>query len=199
MNCTVPAGCTAFEDSRRIASGSLEQVARMVKELIGEDYHRPVLIFDDSTSEPVEIDFRGSVEDVLDRLNLPGNEGEADNTHKRGPGRPRLGVVSREVTLLPRHWDWLNGQSGGASVALRRLVEEARRLNSHKDRVRLARDAAYRFMAAMAGDLAGFEEATRALYAGDRLRFDSLVADWPVDIRDHAKKVSDAAFSEQEN
>jgi hypothetical protein len=108
----------------------------------------------------------------------------------RGRGRPKLGVVAREVTLLPRHWDWLGAQPGGASVALRKLVEDARRANGDRDRQRAARDAAYHFMSTMAGDLPGFEEASRALFADDRRRFAELIADWPVDIRDHIVKLA---------
>jgi hypothetical protein len=103
----------------------------------------------------------------------------------RRRGRPKLGVVAREVTLLPRHWEWLNAQPGGASVALRKLVEAARRANGDKDRSRAARDAAYHFMSAMAGNLPQFEEACRALFAGDHRRFTTLIAAWPGDVRDH--------------
>jgi uncharacterized protein len=98
-------------------------------------------------------------------------------------------VVAREVTLLPRHWEWLSAQPGGASVALRKLVDEARRANSDRDRSRVARDAAYYFMSAMAGDLANFEEAARALFANDRRRLAALIAGWPDDIRDHIVKL----------
>ncbi len=112
----------------------------------------------------------------------------------RGPGRPRLGVVAREVTLLPRHWEWLGGQPGGASVALRKLVEQARKANGGRDRQRRAQEAAYRFMSALAGDLAGFEEAIRALFAGDRARFDQLVAPWPVDVGEYARRLGARAF-----
>jgi hypothetical protein len=104
----------------------------------------------------------------------------------RGPGRPKLGVVAREVTLLPRHWEWLNAQRGGASVALRKVVDEARRASGDRDRERAARDAAYRFMSAMAGDRRGFEEASRALFAGDRPRFEQHTVAWPEDIRTYA-------------
>jgi hypothetical protein len=105
-----------------------------------------------------------------------------------------LGVVAREVTLLPRHWEWLNGQPGGASVALRKLVEEARRANETKDRARRSQEAAYRFLSAMAGNLPGFEEATRAFFAGDRSRFDDMVEPWPADVRDHSRRMAAAAF-----
>ena len=51
---------------------------------------------------------------------------------------------------------------------------------------RKAREAAYRFMSAVAGNEAGFEEAARALFAGDRERFAACAASWPSDIRTHA-------------
>jgi uncharacterized protein len=193
--------CTAFEGSRCIASGELFNVARMVKNVIDKDEKASVLIFDDWTSELVEVDFRGTVEDVLKRIenrkqmDTPAeNPTSGERRMPRSPGRPRLGVVSREVTLLPRHWDWLNSQPGGASVALRKLVEEARRANIGKDRVRHSQESAYRFMSAMAGNLPGFEEAARALFAGDRRRFEDLTTSWPGDIRSHSLKLSDAAF-----
>src|SRR5579863_6549713 len=119
----------------------------------------------------------------------------SDASAPRGRGRPKLGVVAREVTLLPRHWDWLASQPGGASVALRKLVEEARRANGDRDRHRAARDAAYHFMSAMAGNFNGFEEASRALFADDRGRFGELIAAWPDDIRDHIVAL---AFSDRD-
>jgi uncharacterized protein len=196
-----PKSCTAFKGNQRVASGNLLKVARKVKEIMDQDEQASILIFDDVTSELVEVDFCGTMEDVLERLEKPlaGVESANASSHtdprsQRGPGRPKLGVVSREVTLLPRHWDWLNSQPGGASVALRKLVEEARRVNSGKDKVRHSQEVAYRFMSAMAGNFPGFEEATRALFAGDSERFNSLVAPWSIDIRDHARKLSEAAF-----
>ena len=109
---------------------------------------------------------------------------------------PELGVVAREVTLLPRHWDWLAGQPGGASVTLRKLVEQARKDNEGKDRLRRAREAAYRFLSAMAGNLPGFEEAARALFAGHRDRFAAVVAPWPQDVREHAVKLAARGFDD---
>ncbi len=196
-----PKSCTAFEGNRCIASGKLLEVAKKVKEIIDRGEQASVLIFDNVTSEIVEVDFRGTMEDVLKRLekSTAGMESAAapsdtDQGSQRGPGRPKLGVVSREVTLLPRHWEWLNSQPGGASVALRKLVEEARRVNSNRDRVRRSQEAAYRFMSAMAGNLPGFEEATRALFAAAPERFNNQIASWPVDIRDHARKLAEAVF-----
>ena len=196
-----PIDCTAFNGNQLIASGNLLKVARKVKEIIDLDEQTSILIFNDDTSELVEVDFRGTMKDVLERLKTATAEGESANSSsdtdqrsQRGPGRPKLGVVSREITLLPRHWDWLNSQPGGASVALRKLVEKARRVNSSKDRVRQSKEVAYKFMSAMAGNFPGFEEATRALFAGDSVRFNSLVESWSIDIRDHARKLSEAAF-----
>lgn len=171
-----------------IASGALAHVAEAVKRVLDRGERAPVLIFDDQTSELVEVDFRGTWDDVLGRL--PGPAGGP-----RGPGRPKLGVVAREVTLLPRHWEWLASQPGGASVALRKLVEEARRANAGRDRIRQAQEAAYRFLSALAGNAPGFEEATRALFAGDGNRFDALVQGWPAGVRTHAKRLAARAFA----
>ncbi len=174
---------TAFEGQRRFISGSLQEVALAVKRRAASPASSasgPVLIFDDSSGRTIDFDLRGSVSQMLARL--PSLQGEAQ---PRGRGRPRLGVVAREVTLLPRHWQWLGTQAGGASVALRRLVEEASRANRAKDEIRRRQDAAYHFMAAIAGDLPGFEEAARALFAADRPRLLAEIAGWPGDVREH--------------
>ena len=186
--------CTAFQGVRRIAGGRLDRVALEVKTVVDREGADPVLIFDDETGEPVEVDFRGTPEDVLARLPSGPTGDVPDGVKARGPGRPRLGVLAREVTLLPRHWEWLNGQPGGASVALRKLVEEARRANEGKDRARRGREAAYRFLSAAAGNLPGFEEATRALFAADAGRFGEAVGPWPVDVRDHAERMAADTF-----
>jgi uncharacterized protein len=190
---------TALEGQRRLVSGPLAEVALAVKR-VEQSATQPILIFDDGTGRAIDLDLRGTDEDVLARLpqttpSDPAVSQEAVSpTEPRGRGRPKLGVAAREVTLLPRHWEWLNVQPGGASVALRKLVEEARRANGDKDRIRAARDAAYHFMSAMAGNLADFEEASRALFGDERRRFVGLIAGWPDDIRDHIVKL---AFSDR--
>lgn len=183
--------CTAFAGTRRIGAGALADVALKAKKAIdaGDD----VLIFDDATSEPIEVDFRGSAKDVRERI-ASGALAQPEPEAPAGPGRPKLGVIAREVTLLPRHWDWLNSQPGGASVALRKLIDEARHLKKGADRVRRAQERAYRFMYAVAGDMRGFKDATRALFAGDAEAFDASTAKWPKDVRDHALKLSEGAF-----
>jgi uncharacterized protein len=185
---------TAFEGPRRLASGPLTEIAPAIKRAEAHA-SQPIAVFSDATGRAVDLDLRGTVDDMLKWLART-NEQPAISSEPRGRGRPKLGVVAREVTLLPRHWEWLNAQPGGASVALRKLVEAARRNNGDADRRRAARDAAYHFMSAMAGNLAHFEEASRALFADDRRRFTSLIAAWPGDIRDHVVKLaysSDAA------
>jgi uncharacterized protein len=122
------------------------------------------------------------------------SDAEPELPQSRGPGRPKLGVVAREITLLPRHWDWLAQQTGGASVAIRKLVEQARRIGEDRDRIRQAQEAAYRFMSVMAGNRPHYEDAIRALFADDRPGFGKLIAGWPVDIRDHASKLAERAF-----
>jgi hypothetical protein len=114
---------------------------------------------------------------------------------RQGPGRPRLGVVSREISLLPRHWEWLEAQPGGLSATLRRLVDEARRQEPQSEQARQRRDATSRLMWALAGDLPGFEEASRALFASERGRFTDLLASWPADLRGYllARLTSGAA------
>ncbi len=192
--------CTAFAGSRRISSGEIEEVARQTKKIIDGGEQSLILIFNDATSEPIEIDFRGSLNDVERNVKERFSSGSSSNdttdesTATRGRGRPKLGVVSREVTLLPRHWEWLNSQPGGASVAIRKLVESARRANSGKDQIRQCQNATYKFMSAMAGNLPSFEEATRALFAGNQNSFEENMQSWPADIRDHAKKLSMPIF-----
>ncbi len=195
-----PIRCTAFDGDRRVASGTLADVARAVKRVVERGEHGPLLVFDDGTSQPIELDLRGTVEDVLRRVTPSDVEQRSGASPapgtRRGPGRPRLGVVSREVTLLPRHWAWLAAQRGGASGALRKLVDSARRADIDGDQARRAQDATYRFGSAMAGNQPGFEEAMRALFAGDAERFDAETGKWPDDIRDHARALSRPAFAD---
>lgn len=186
MDTTPPAGAIAFEGNRLIGAGPIAPLALKIKRVVERGPRGPIAVFDHQTSQPIELDLRGSTEEVLARLTMP--------PARPHPGRPKLGVTAREVTLLPRHWEWLARQRGGASVTLRSLVDEARRTSVEADRVREAQEAAYRFLVAMAGDRPGFEEATRALFAGDKARFNRLVARWPLSIRTHAKALAAKAM-----
>ena len=188
---------TAFEGVRRLAAGPLIEIAPVIQRA-ERQASEPIAIFSDATGRAVDLDLRGSVDEMLAWLAKSANaaEAQAPAGAPRGRGRPKLGVVAREVTLLPRHWEWLGAQPGGASVALRKLVDEARRANGDRDRQRAARDAAYHFMSAMAGNLRDFEEASRALFADDRRRFAGLIASWPADIRDHVVKLAYADHAE---
>ena len=177
----------AFDRQTLIARGALRDVARKAKQIADRNATASILIFDES-SRPVELDLRGSADDVANRVQ------EGVSHAARGPGRPKLGVVAREVTLLPRHWEWLSSQPGGASVALRKLVDDARRTNADRDQRREAQDVAYRFMHAMAGDAPDFEEATRALFAADEKQFNALTRKWARDVRDHTRQLAAPVF-----
>jgi hypothetical protein len=169
--------CTVFREFRKVASGTNGEIARFLRDKPqGGEY----LAFDDETGRQLDFDLRA----------VDSPQSLEHQTELRGRGRPRLGVVAREVTLLPSHWDWLNVQTGGASVALRKLVDAARRTSGDRDRVRAAQESTYRFISAIAGNLPRFEEATRALFAYDRRRFGDLISGWPEDIRDYAIRLA---------
>ncbi|AZZ94460.1 DUF2239 family protein [Hahella sp. KA22] len=186
---------TGFHGHQLFAAGDLPEVALKAKTLLEQDANAPVAIYDNATGRIVDIDYRGTAEDVIARIAARSKDGAPKP--KAGPGRPKLGVVSREVTLLPRHWDWLRAQPGGASVALRKLVEAARRDNVDIDKSRLALEAVYRFMSTVAGDFPGFEEACRAFFAKDYETFDDMISLWPDDIQDHIRHQTENALQMQ--
>jgi hypothetical protein len=184
-----PGTLTVFFGFQRVAHGTKAEV---IEQLRRRDDPGPYLAFDDQTGEQLDLDPRD-----LHPSPMPAHGAAAAHRDDapRGVGRPKLGVVAREVTLLPRHWDWLGRQPGGASVALRKLVEDARHVHADRDTVRAAREATYRFMTAIAGNLPGFEEATRALFAGEAQRFLTLIETWPADLRAHLQKLSAAGWN----
>jgi uncharacterized protein len=189
---------TAFAGTELIAGGDIKTTVLGVKARLDAGEARTVIVFEDQTGLQIDFDLRGGEQQVVDRLTGHPHfavkaEGEEGVPDRRGPGRPRLGVVSREVSLLPRHWEWLASQKGGASAALRRLIDQARKRGESADRARQALDAAGKFMWAMAGNLPGFEEASRALYAGGGERLAALAAGWPADVRDHALRLATLA------
>lgn len=157
---------TVFFKGDILARGTADQIAAPMRALQPLARSSDLLVFDDESGRQVDIDL------------------QADAEAPRGRGRPALGVKAREVTLLPRHWDWLNTQRGGASAALRRLVDDARARGRSPEQ---ARDAAYRFLTAIAGDLPGFEDAVRELYAGNLVGYDHFTQGWPPAIRDHGR------------
>jgi hypothetical protein len=175
---------TAFAGERQIAAGPLVEILPQLKKWADERQSELPLIFDDCTGRQVDFDLRGTVAEVVARAIPP-----------RGPGRPKLGVVPREVSLLPRHWEWLEAQPNGASAAIRRLADEARNREPDRQRARQARDAASRMLTALAGNLPGYEEATRALFASDGAAFREKIGRWPADIRNYALRLAAPALS----
>lgn len=190
---------SAFAGDRLIGSGSLEDTVLATKAYLDHDGSSTVLVFDDRTGTQLDFDWRGTPAEVVGRLaRHPYFVPAAEELPRRtGPGRPKLGVVSREVSLLPRHWEWLAEQPGGASAALRKLVEHARKSGADEQRGRRVREAVSRFMFAVAGNSPGFEEASRALFADDRRRFLDLISAWPQDVRTHLSDLWPSAESER--
>ena len=179
---------SAFHENRLIGRGDLELVLRRCKAELDScgDPHVTLLIFEDRTGKQVDFDFSGSIDEVLLRAISPQS--------KAGPGRPKLGVVSREISLLPRHWEWLEQDPRGISAAIRRLVDEARKREDGQASRERIRDAASRFMWAIAGNQPHFEEASRALFAGERTKFLEHTRTWPTDIRNHLELLTDGWF-----
>ena len=172
---------TAFAGAKRVAAGNRDNILAELKHYTDTNDDQ-VLIFEDMTGKQVDFDFSGSLEDVLER-------GRARAVRVR-PGRPRLGVVGREVSLLPRHWEWLEDQPNGISAAIRRLVDEARKREPGVQRARRLRDGIARFMWSMGGDLPNFEEATRALYGETDASLEELISSWPEDVRAHVLRLA---------
>jgi uncharacterized protein len=202
---------TVFEDHRQLLSGPLIEVALTVKTAIERGSSKTFLVFDDATGRVIDLDLHGSKAEIVERLSHPprlpagryssresqtSQPARDEESESRGRGRPKLGVVAREVTLLPRHWEWLAAQPSGASAALRRLVEEAKRAGAGREQRRIAQEAAYHFMLGIAGDLPGYEEATRALFADDRVKLEQCIARWPKDIRTYALRLAFGSVKE---
>jgi hypothetical protein len=179
---------TAFGGHTALATGLLKDVVGAAKTRF-DSTSDIVLVFDDTTGKQIDFDYEGSPEEVQEKLwwhplfrsQEPLMTAQVEG--QRGPGRPKLGVVSREISLLPRHWEWLETQPQGASAAIRRLVDEARKRAPDEARAKKNRERAGNFLWAMAGNLANFEEASRALYAGDAERLERQIKDWPRDVR----------------
>ncbi|WP_424630586.1 DUF2239 family protein [Bradyrhizobium sp. SYSU BS000235] len=196
--------CTAFEGCRLLLSGPLIEVALAVKAAMAWEAADPILTFDDATGRVIDLDLRGSKAEIIARLSQPqptrADQAPSPQTdaaddadapkEARGRGRPKLGVIGREVTLLPRQWEWLAVQPGGASVALRKLVDDARRNGGAAQKTRTAQERAYHFMLAMAGNLPHYEDAIRALFANDRPRLEQQITEWPQDIAAHAIRLA---------
>ena len=166
---------SAFVGDRLIARGDVRAVASAAQAVLSDQ----PLILDDVTGRTVDLDLRGSAGDILARLPKP------EASPKPARGRPKLGVTAREITLLPRHWDWLATQQGGASAAIRRLIDEARRAGGDAAELRAVQDRVYRATTTLCGDRQGYEEAIRSLFAGERDAFSRLAAAWPTDVRNY--------------
>lgn len=185
---------TAFENSRRLIQGPLEDVVLEVRRRSRENKEASILVFNDASGTTMDFDLSGSERDVLKRLQIFVTPAAETAPAPTGPGRPRLGVVAREVSLLPRHWEWLATQPGGASATIRRLVEDARKTGTGASAIKASQDRTYRFLAALAGNLPNYEEALRALYKRDESGFREHMKGWPTDLKSHALDLAAEAF-----
>jgi len=186
---------TAFEGTSRLFHGSFQDVVLKIKERLGRAENSPVLIFSDETGKTMDFNFQGGRKDVLKRLEVYVSRLESQPSS--GPGRPRLGVISREISLLPRHWEWLANQPGGTSATIRKLVEEARKRSSSRPGIKQLQERTYRFMSVMAGDMQGYQEALRALYRADRRKFFLHIENWPADVRSYVIELAKPVFEDE--
>lgn len=194
----------AFKGHKLIASGSAQSVEEKIENELKQGDKASILFFLASSGHQIDLDSFAS-DSIQSGATATGSDAEeavvdtGNNQpqipEKRGRGRPKLGVIGREVTLLPRHWEWLDKQRGGASATIRRLVEQDRKAGADQEQIRQSQDSAYRFMYAIAGNLPEFEEVVRALYARDKGAFERDTAAWPKDIRDCSLQFADQALS----
>lgn len=182
----------AFEGHDQFAEGSALEVAVKIKQRLVKNENASIILFDNKTGKQIDLDLSGTISEIKKRYAPKVKDSDDDSPRV---GRPKLGVISKEVSLLPKHWEWLASQSTSASVTLRRLVEEAQKRNKDVDAVRMSQEACNRFITAMAGDLVGYEDALRALYAREEKTFKSYIHSWPKDIREQAMKYAVGVFA----
>jgi hypothetical protein len=183
---------TAFEGHSLLCQGDLSSVVLKAKRRLDKGSQKPLLIFSDSTGKSMDFNFQGSETEVLKRLEVYTAEVPKENS--AGPGRPKLGVISREVSLLPKHWEWLASQSGGASATLRKIVEDLMKKESAGPTLKQQQERVYRVMSVLAGDLPNYEQALRVLYRKDGKEFGKIVSDWPKDIASHLNTLAEQIF-----
>jgi len=183
---------TAFEGHELIFRGPLSEIVLKIKRRLGKAENSSILIFSDDTGKTMDFNFRGNEQEVLKRIDIyVSDDASKDVT---GPGRPKLGVISREVSLLPRHWEWLANQSGGASATLRKLVEDAKKKSVSSSLIKQAQERTYKFMSVMTGNLEGYEDALRALYKRDKKTFLNQIKNWPSDVKKYAADIAKPVF-----
>jgi hypothetical protein len=187
---------TAFEKFELLTQGSLEQVALEVKRRMKTHRESQILIFSDSTGKQMDLDLSGTEKEALERLKIFAKQDQPSPAPTTGAGRPKLGVVAREISLLPSHWEWLTNQPGGSSATIRKLIDEkVKGSSSEKEKIKTAQEVTYKFLTAIAGDLPQFEEAIRFLYRKDKKKFQEHMHGWPKDIIHHAMDLAENVFA----
>lgn len=190
---------TAFENDQILTQGPLDQVVLKIKRKLGNAAHSSILIFSDQSGKIMDFNFSGSEAEVIKRLDIYVSSSSPASSEIQGPGRPKLGVISREVSLLPRHWEWLAQQSSSVSAILRKMIEEAMKKSSTANETKQSQERTYQFMSVMAGNLSQYEEALRALYQKNQKLFFSLIDKWPTDIKKHVTSLAKDAFDKNQS
>lgn len=188
---------TAFDNTSIIAHGSLRDVILKTKKILGKSENSSFLIFSDSTGKTIDFNFQGTEKEILKRLEIFVSNSD-EKIELARPGRPKLGVISREISLLPRHWEWLATQSSGASSSIRNLIEDAIKKSTSKVSLKQQQEKVYRVMTTLAGDLDGYEEAIRSLYKRDRESFIKFTKGWSKDLRSYLEKLTNDVFEVEE-
>lgn len=185
---------TLFDGFQILACGSLEEVTLVAKRHLRSSPHSQLLAFSDQTGQQMDLDIRGSSKEIKERLKI---FSPSAPVQRSGAGRPKLGVIAREVSLLPAHWEWLANQAGGASSAIRKLIDEKLKgPSAEREKLKFVQEVTYKVLSALAGNLPNFEDAIRYLYRRDRKQFESKMKDWPKDVRMYALKLSESVFAE---
>lgn len=194
MNTSITQAATAFNNTNKLANGPLIEVIMAMKTAIIENQNAKILCFLDENGAMIDFDLSGSNEQIIARLltqfKAPSTSEQIEIIETQSKaGRPKLGVIAKEVTLLPRHWEWLGAQNGGASATLRRLVEIAAKESIGIAARKNAQNATYRFLQNIAGDFENYEEVLRAIFADDFEKMRNLMKNWPQDIQNYAQKL----------
>lgn len=173
---------TAFRGDTRIITDSLFNVALALQ----KQSEMNVLVFNDQTGQQIDLDLSGSEDDLKQRY--------TEVEYVKKVGRPKLGVISREITLQQKHWNWLDQQSSSASAVIRKLIDKELNDPSSESNIMLAKQAIDHFMLAMLGNMPNYEEATRALYQGNKSHFLALIHNYPKDLKVYLELKAQTAF-----
>ena len=181
---------SAYGPTSCIGQGELTDVALAAHRFLRTHPDQSALILQDSTCQIIDLDLSGD-EALLER------KANHYPIRSQAPVPDSKDPITGEITLLPRHWQWLAEQGGNASATLRRLIDEARRDPKQKadNECRRRQQLTYRFCQALCGDFQGYEDALRALYAADKDSFKTHISTWPADFALRAEALAEPIWA----